>query len=300
VFRFLSFACLLVGLAAPPPAAGNAMTDIVGFPTLHVVSGKETFVELMAVYDVGYIELIAANPGVDPWLPPAGAVLDIPTAHLLPRAPRRGIVVNLAEMRLYRFPAKPGMPESFPIGIGQEGWSTPLGDTKVVKKLTDPVWYPPASIRAERPELPGAVPPGPDNPLGGHALYLDWDAYLIHGTNRPGGIGRRVSHGCIRLAPDNIARLFAMTPPGTPVTIVDEPVKVGWANGELWLEVHPSQRQADELETRGAFTPEGAPGAGTRILAAAADAKARLDWPAIARAIAQRRGVPVRITVPER
>lgn len=287
---------IVAAAAAAPHGDEVAPPTMIGMPTHHVVTGAETFVALMAQYDVGYTELLAANPGVDPWVPPAGTVLDIPTAHLLPRAPYRGIVINLADQRLYRFDEGMASPQSFPIGIGREGWKTPLGETKVAGKRENPVWYPPASIRIEQPSLPGAVPPGPDNPLGRHALDLAWDSYVIHGTNRPAGIGRRVSHGCIRLAPDNIARLFADVPVGTPVTIVDEPVKIGWAYGELWLEVHPNQTQADELETRGQFTPAPAPTAGTRILAAAGSSRNRLDWAVIQTAIAERRGVPVRIT----
>jgi L,D-transpeptidase ErfK/SrfK len=285
-------------LAMSPAQADNGVPDMIGVPTRHVVSGEETFVALMARYGVGYTELVAANRGADPWLPKPGSMLDIPTAHLLPQGPRQGIVVNLADQRLYWFADPPAAPQSFPIGIGREGWSTPLGETTVAGKRENPVWYPPASIRAEQPSLPGAVPPGPDNPLGAHALYLGWDAYVIHGTNRPGGIGRRVSHGCIRLAPDDIARLFAAVAPGTPVTIVDQPVKLGYRGDTLYLEVHPNQEQADELEQTGHFTPAPIAGVVAQINAVAGPERERIDWTAVERAIAERRGVPVRITTP--
>jgi L,D-transpeptidase ErfK/SrfK len=280
---------------APMPASSGGPSDLMGVPTRYRVGGQETFVALMARYDVGYTELAAANPGVDPWVPKAGTTLDIPTAHLMPRGPRRGIVINLADQRLYWFPKPPTPPQSFPIGIGREGWTTPLGPTYVAGKRRNPVWTPPASIRAERPSLPATVAPGPDNPLGAFALDLGWDSYVIHGTNRPGGIGRRVSHGCIRLANDDIARLFATVAVDTPVFIVDEPAKIGWHDGDLWLEVHPDQRQADELEEAGRFTPAPVPGLGTRILSAVGDRRFQIDWATVTRAVAERRGVPVRI-----
>ncbi len=297
-FLTLAFAATWLMASLTPVTAGGS-ADMLGAPTLHTVTGEETFVALMARYRVGYTELVAANPGIDPWIPEPGTTLDIPTAHLLPTGPRRGIVVNLADQRLYWFPEPPARPASFPIGIGGEGRATPVGETNVAGKREHPIWYPPQSMRDADPSVPGAVLSGPDNPLGDHALDLDWGSYVIHGTNRPAGVGRRVSHGCIRLAPDDIALLFAAVAPGVPVTIVDEPIKLGWSDGDLWLEVHPSQEQADELEERGAFTPAPASGAGKRILAAVATTdRSRLDWPAIQRAITERRGIPVRIMKP--
>ena len=180
----------------------------------------------------------------------------LPTAHLLPEAPREGIVINLPEMRLYYFAEAEQQPETYPIGIGREGWTTPTGTSRIVRKAEAPSWYPPDSIRAERPELPAVVEPGEDNPLGSHALYLDWPAYLIHGTNRPWGIGRRISSGCIRMYPEDIVSLFERVPVNTPVTVVDQPVKLGWIGGDLYLEAHPTQSQSDGLEIDGRFEPE--------------------------------------------
>jgi L,D-transpeptidase ErfK/SrfK len=150
-------------------------------------------------------------------------------------------------MRLYYFPPpEPGIPpavQTYPVSIGRMDWATPLGETKLVRKDRDPAWYPPESIREEHAAqgdpLPRVVPPGPDNPLGKYALRLEIPGYLIHGTNKAFGVGMRVSHGCIRMLPEDIAELFARIPVGTPVRIINQPVKAGWYGGDLYLEVHP-------------------------------------------------------------
>jgi L,D-transpeptidase ErfK/SrfK len=203
---------------------------------------------------VGYEALKRANPGVDPWLPGEGTRVLIPTQFVLPHAPQRGIVVNIAELRLYYFPddgasasgtTPAGMRRvvTYPISIGQLDWSTPLGTTKVTGKVLNPSWYPPQSIRDEHAErddvLPRVVPPGPDNPLGKHALRLALPSYLIHGTNMPSGIGMRVTHGCMRMFPWDIEALYKVVPIGTPVTIVNQPYKLGWTDQGLYLEAHP-------------------------------------------------------------
>ena len=282
-------------LAAAPQAAGAAGLegDLLGAPSRHVVVEGETLVDLARRYDLGFVELRAANREADDWAPAAGTRLVLPTAHLLPEAPRQGIVINLAELRLYYFdPAGPLV--TFPIGIGAEGWETPVGQTRVVGKREHPTWTPPASIRAERPDLPAQIPPGPDNPLGDYALDLGWRSYLLHGTNKPDGVGRRVSHGCIRLYPEDIAWLFPRVAVGTPVTVVDQPVKVGWSADALYLEVHPTQRQADAIEANEPVAPEPATDLDWRVQRAAGAAAGRLDWPLIRQIAAERRGVPVR------
>lgn len=221
--------------------------DIIGAPTHIKTEYEDTFVALARRYNVGFNELRLANPEVDPWLPGEGTAMVIPTQYVLPDAPRRGIVINLAEMRLYYYPPESsryaGKIFTYPLGIGREGWGTPLGHTTIVGKKAHPTWTPPESIRAEHAAngdpLPQVVPAGPDNPLGQHALYLGFPAYLLHGTNKPAGIGLRVSHGCLRLFPEDIAALFAMVDAGTPVTIVNEPYKFGWQNGKLYMEAHP-------------------------------------------------------------
>lgn len=286
-----SFLVLLVLLAAALPAAAG---DLVGAVRHHVVEAEDTLLDIALASNLGYVELVAANPGIDPWLPEPGSQVLLPTAHLLPEAPRRGIVVNLADMRLYWFREAGKPPQTFPIGIGRDDWETRLGATAVVRKRIDPTWVPTASIRAARPELPASIGPGPDNPLGRHALDLGWRHYVIHGTNQPYGVGRRVSSGCVRMYPDDIATLFAGAPVGTPVTVVDQPLKLGWDEGALYLEVHPTQRQADEIEDRGRFTVEPIVDIEGRVRRAAAD-KA-IDWDSVARAVSERRGIPVRIT----
>ncbi len=286
-------AFIVAGLAGQARAA--ARDDVIGRIGAHVVEEGETLLDIARRHDLGFVELRAANPGVDPWIPPAGLTLTLPRAHVLPQGARTGIVVNLSEQRLYYF-TESGAVRSYPLGIGKSGWQTPLGETQVVGKRENPSWIPPASIRAERPDLPAVVPPGPSNPLGRYALDLGWDGYVIHGTNQPHGIGRRVSHGCIRLYPEDIAELFHAVARGTPVTVIDRPVKLGRAGGELYLEVHPSQTQADQIEAEGRFTAEPTPDLGWRLVQAAGPDTARLDWPLIRRVARERRGVPARVT----
>lgn len=290
-------AAAFMALAAALPAVpSRAADDLVGRMGTYRTVYEDTLVALARRFGLGYVELVAANPGVDPWLPGAGTEIVLPTAHLLPDAPRRGVVINLTEMRLYHFDGSGRVQATYPIGIGRDNRMTPLGRTRIARKVADPTWYPPAWLRAERPGLPAAVPPGENNPLGRFALYLGWPRYLVHGTHRPYGVGRRVSAGCIRLYPEHIERLYAAVPVGTPVTVVDQPVKFGWIDGELYVEVHPSKAQADELEAEGRFTPELPPQLVRKATAAAGPQAERLDVPATLRAGRERRGYPVRIT----
>jgi L,D-transpeptidase ErfK/SrfK len=208
---------------------------------------EDTFVDIARTYNLGFDELVQANPGVDPWLPGEGTQIVLPTHFILPDAPRRGIVINTAAKRLFYFPApdEAGVQVvvTYPIGIGKEGAATPTGATTVTAKGRDPVWHVPASIRREYAAagnpLPAQVPPGPDNPLGKFVLILGMPSYLIHGTNKPAGVGMRVSHGCVRLFPENIEHLFDLAAIGTPVTIVDQPYVFGWEGDELFIEAHP-------------------------------------------------------------
>ena len=207
---------------------------------------EDTFVDIARIYNLGFDELVDANPEVDPWLPGAGTRVVLPTRFALPDAPREGIVINLASKRLFYYlePDEDGVRAvvTFPIGIGQSGSSTPVGSTTVISKGRDPVWYVPASIRqeyaAEGNPLPAKVMPGPDNPLGSHVLILGMPSYLIHGTNRPAGVGMRVSHGCVRLFPENIAYLYEIVPIGVTVTIVNQPWLFAWDQQHLYLEAH--------------------------------------------------------------
>ncbi len=292
----LVFCVVAVVWCAPAPV-GAAEPGIIGWLEHYEIQPGDTFAEIARRQDLGYIELLAANPGVDPWLPAAGQTIVLPTAHVLPEAPKTGIVVNLADMRLYHF--KEGQtPTSYPLGIGSALTETPAGSTSVTLKRERPTWIPPDSIRDENPDLPAAIGPGPHNPLGAYALNLDWTNYVIHGTNRPYGIGRRVSHGCIRLYPADIAALFTEVEVGTPVTIVDQPVKLGWFGGELYVEVHPTQREADMLERGEVLDQAPSPEVEALVLHHAGSAADRLDWHAVNRAAWERRGIPVQITGP--
>ncbi|MDH3694115.1 MAG: L,D-transpeptidase family protein [Gammaproteobacteria bacterium] len=240
------------------PSAGQ---NVIGETVYITAKREDTFIDIAQAYGLGYDELVLANPTVDPWLPTQGERILLPTRYVLPDAPREGIVINLPEMRLYYYPkASDGDSAkvvTYPISIGRGEWETPLGGTTVTTKTTNPAWYPPESIRAEHAAdgdpLPKVIPPGPDNPLGKFALRLGLPGYLIHGTNRPNGIGMRVTHGCVRLYPDDIAGLFDSVGVGTTVRIVRQPYKLGWHNDVLYLESHPpfsEQRQTrrDDLE----------------------------------------------------
>jgi L,D-transpeptidase ErfK/SrfK len=223
-----------------------AQGDVIGELQVTRAAREDTFVDLARRFNVGYEELVRANPGIDPWLPGAGREIVLPTRHILPDAPREGIVINLAAMRLFYFPKrKPGewlTVYTFPIGIGRVGWATPQGTTSVVRMAKDPSWRPGPGVRAEHKAngevLPAVVPPGPDNPLGHRALYLDWPTYLIHGTNKPAGVGLRSSHGCIRLFPEDIELLYDLVKRGTQVTVVNQPFVFGWHEGELLMQAH--------------------------------------------------------------
>ena len=267
---------------------------MLGKAETYSLGADDTLVDLARDRGLGYVELVAANPDVDPWIPPEDVEVVLPHGHILPAAPREGIVINLADQRLYYFPDA-DHPRSFAIGVGRQGYDTPLGETKVIGKRKDPTWTPPASARADDPSLPAVVPPGPENPLGNRALYLEWPAYLIHGTNEPYGIGRRVSRGCIRLYPEDIEQLFDVVESGTVVHVVDQPIKVGWSQGELYLEAHPSLNQASEIEEGAKISFEEAPGAEALILAAAGDATEQIDWETVEAVLQERRGVPVAI-----
>ena len=287
-----AFVAVSVGAA---PALAEA-PPIVGQVRTYKTKYEDTMLELARANKLGFVDIMAANPGVDPFIPGEGTPVVLPTQHLLPPGPREGIIVNLGEMRLYWFP-KPGMaPETFPIGVGREAFTTPLGQTTIVRKAAGPTWRPTAATRADKPSLPAVVPPGPDNPLGAHALYLGWPTYLMHGTNQPYGVGRRVSRGCIRMYPEDIEYLYSRVPVGTKVTVIDEPIKFGWVNGQLFMEANPSKAQADQIEEDGRFYYE-LPGNFTKlVLAAAGDSTDRLDWDTIRQAAKDRKGFPVQIT----
>ncbi len=245
---------VLLSLAAAPWARAtefpiNKDDSVVGEDQTVVTVYEDTLYDLANKYSLGSEEIIRVNPGVDPWIPGAGKTIIIPGRHILPPGPREGIVVNLPEHRLYYYP-KPKRDGTrtvitYPVSIGKMDWRSPIGLTHVIQKEKDPKWYPPESVRKEHlaagDPLPAVVPAGPDNPLGQYAMRLAAGngTYLIHGTNNPIAVGLAVTHGCIRMYPRDVAALYPLIPVGTPVRLINEPVKVAWVDGELLLEAHP-------------------------------------------------------------
>ena len=246
-------ASVLVGAAhaevyeLPPPGQ-----DVIGAVTTIVARHDDTLLDIARRHGLGYEDIVRANPDVDTWLPGEGTSVVLPTRFVLPPGPRSGVVLNLAEYRLYYYPTPENgeapVVMTYPISIGRMDWATPLGRTRIVSKVVNPSWYPPESIRAEHAAdgdpLPRIVPPGPKNPLGDRAMRLGIPGYLIHGTNRPAGVGMRVTHGCIRMFPEDIRFLFNEISVDTPVRIINEPVKVGWDGDRIVMEVHRTLESA--------------------------------------------------------
>jgi L,D-transpeptidase ErfK/SrfK len=244
----------MAGIATPAAWASVYELPADGSPVVGADSSvrsayEDTLTDIAHRYSLGYYEIIRANPHVDVWLPGADKEIMLPGRRILPPGPREGIVVNLPEHRLYYYPKPIGREKpvviTYPVSIGKMDWRTPLGATEVIAKIRNPAWYPPESIRKEHAEngdpLPKVVVAGPDNPLGNFALRLGagHGEYMIHGTNNPTAVGMSVTHGCIRMYPEDVAALFAIVPVGTKVRLVNEPVKVAWVAGELLLEAHP-------------------------------------------------------------
>lgn len=241
-FLALFFSLNISALTFDLPVDGDR---VVGENYLYWTEAGEDLFDVAHTRDLGYEEVTAANREVDPLVPGEDTRLSIPSRFILPDLPRKGVIINLAEPRLYFYPKGKNKVITYPLGIGRDGWKTPLGKTKITRKKEGPTWRPPASILKEHEEmgdpLPRVVPPGPDNPLGTHALYLDMPGYLIHGTNKDKGwgVGRRVSHGCIRLYPKDILALYPELPVNTQVQIILQPYKAAWRKGQLYLEVQP-------------------------------------------------------------
>lgn len=283
-------------VAATYPLPTNSDT-VLGDTQQVVAKHEDTFLDLGRRYGVGYEEMVAANPGVDPWLPGEGRQIVIPSRYILPDTPREGIVVSLAEHRLYYFPRwKAGETPvviTYPISVGKMDWKTPLGLTRITDKRSNPIWYPPESVRKEhaadgRP-LPKAVPPGPDNPLGQYAMRLGipGGAYLIHGTNNPAGVGMQVTHGCIRMYPEDIEQFFKIIAVNTPVRIVHQPYKMGWKGEDLYMEVHApliGQEEGGDVQSLTQIT---------RLLVSATQERAVvIDWAKAEQAFTRATGIP--------
>ena len=294
---------LLGFLAVLPAGAAEfalppADSDLIGETITSAAGTDDTLLDLARRHGLGYEEITNANPGIDPWLPGAGTPVVVPSQRLLPRAPRTGIVINLPEHRLYWYPpVTPGQPpvvHTFPVSIGKMDWNTPLGTTRIVSKAKDAPWIPPKSVREEHAKrgdpLPAVVPGGPDNPMGRYkmALGIPGGSYLIHGTNRPAGIGMQVTHGCMRLYPEDIEALYGMVPIGTPVTIVNQPYKWGWHQGELLIEVHPALQED-------AVTPPTLTDLTRLIVEATRTEPLAIDWIGAERIWREARGIPTAV-----
>lgn len=291
--------------------------DVVGSVSTVTARYEDTLVDIARRHGLGYYDVVRANPGVDVWVPGEGTEIVLPNRFVLPPGPRRGLVLNLAEYRMYYFPeprdGEPAYVYTFPMSIGRMDWETPIGRTKILAMAKNPTWYPPQSVRdehaADGDPLPRIVPPGPENPLGTRALRLGLPGYLIHGTNRPAGVGMRVSHGCVRMFPEDIEFLFEQIRVNTLVRIINEPVKIGWEGDALVAEIHPLLESAqplvgeslEQLERLDADTELPAPDPGAKdpltyvteqFIVATAERAGQLDWDHIEALVARSNGIP--------
>ena len=297
--------------ARPPPVANerfelDGAQDVVGVVQVVTATRDDTLTDIARRFNVGYEEIVRANPKVDPWLPGEGREIVVPSQFILPDAPRTGLVINIAAMRIFYYPpvrrGERPVVLTHPIGIGKVGWRTPEGVTKIVRRQQDPTWRVPVSVRKEHHEngedLDPVIGPGPDNPLGKYAFYLQWPSYLIHGTNKPAGVGLRSSHGCIRLYPEDIAQFFAMVPVGTQVRVVNQPFVFGWRDGQLYMQPF------DVLEDDTRDWAKASRRLLSKSLAATLQQQlqahgTQVDWTLVSALARAPRGVPVPITVPD-
>ena len=300
------FSALLFLLIVRVPSLGAtsyplppADVDLVGETQIIQARAEDTLLDIARRYDLGQDEILLANPKVDRWLPGEGTEVVLPSRFILPRAERKGLVLNVPEMRLYYF-YRSGLDKepkvaSYPVSIGRMDWNTPLGMARIAGKDRDPSWHPPKSLKLEAiakgDPLPDVVEPGPDNPLGRYAMRLSIPGYLIHSTNKPFGVGMRVTHGCVRMYPEDIEEIFPLVPVQTMVQIVNQPIKLGWQNKTLFLEVHPLMDE--ELQKNQDLQCI----AYKMILDAIENKDAILDIKGIKKALADKSGIPVPITI---
>ena len=277
---------------APQSFVYSEHQDVVGELAVIKVRRGDTAPDIARHYGLGFDEIEAANPGIDMWLPQPGSRIVLPLRFNLPDAPRRGLVLNLASMRLFQFSddSDSGIVYTYPIGIGRQGWSTPTGRMRIIEKKENPTWRVPASIRKEHARngdpLPATVPPGPENPLGSHALRLSRPAYLLHGTNKPFGVGMRSSHGCVRLYPEHITELYSRVAIGTSVNIVDQPFLSGWRDNMLYVEAHPPLQAGDAALQRHVSRLV------NRLKKTAKKHAIQIDWDRVKLIVSQQRGIP--------
>jgi L,D-transpeptidase ErfK/SrfK len=272
-----------------PVARGN---DVVGRLAYIRLEKGDTLPDIARHFGLGINELSSANPGVDLWVPKAGERIMLPLSFILPDAPRKDIVINLAAMRLFQFKGGSESPAvvTYPAGIGAEDRPSPTGQMYVERKAFRPTWHVPASIaeahRKKGDPLPSKVPPGPDNPLGECALYLSKSSYLIHGTNKPASIGLRATNGCIRLYPEDVKKLYDNTPVKTPVNIVEQPYLLGRSNGVVYLEVHAPIENLDSAEFDRIYA---------KLRTIERESGGKIDWSRVKKVLAEARGIPVPI-----
>jgi len=291
--------------------------DVIGSVSTVTARYEDTLVDIARRHGLGYNDVVRANPDVDVWVPGEGTEIVLPNRFVLPPGPRKGLVLNLAEYRMYYYPeAKEGESAyvyTYPMSIGRMDWETPLGKTSIVAMAKNPAWYPPQSVRdehaADGDPLPRIVPPGPENPLGTRALRLGLPGYLIHGTNRPAGVGMRVSHGCVRMFPEDVEFLFDRIKVKTPVRIINVPIKMGWDGEVLVAEVHPLlespqpllDESLEQIEELDADVELPAPDPESKdpltyvteqFIAATAERAGQLDWDLIEELIGRSDGIP--------
>jgi len=273
--------------------------DLVGTNGSTYVSREETLIDVARRYQLGYNMIRSANPDIDAWLPDDGSEVLLPFHVILPSVSRQGIVINTAEMRLYFYhidEQKNKTVTVYPISVGRRDWATPLTETRVTMRVERPFWYPPESIREEHAArgdlLPTIIPAGPDNPLGDYLLALDIPSYFIHGTNKLFGIGMQVTHGCIRMYPDHIEELYNLVPINTPVSIVNQPYKVGWKNGRIYLEVH------QPLELDGVVPEDNRSGIVSQLVSIQQERpEVLINWGRVDDAIGAVTGIPVLVGI---
>ncbi len=269
-------------------------SDVIGrFAVIRLREG-DTLPDIARHFSLGLGEISAANPGIDVWVPRAGERIMLPLRFILPDAPRKGIVINVASLRLFQYgnstDSGPSVVKTYPVGVGTTERPTPLGQMYVERKVTRPTWYVPATIaedhRKKGDPLPAQVPPGPENPLGEYALYLSRSSYLIHGTNKPASIGMNATNGCLRLYPEDIRKLYESTPVNTSVSIVNQPYLVGQRNGIVYLEVHAPLEGSNPGELKKMYA---------KLQTIEKHTGRTLDWDQVEKVLDEARGVPVPI-----
>jgi L,D-transpeptidase ErfK/SrfK len=266
--------------------------DVIGRLAVIRLEKGDTLPDIARHFSLGINAISAANPGVDVWVPKAGERILLPLSFILPDVHRKGIVINLAIMRLFQFKgdSKSLVVSTYPVGIGTEERPTPIGQMHVERKVIRPTWHVPASIaedhRKKGDPLPAEVPPGPKNPLGEYALYLSEPSYLIHGTNKPASIGLRATNGCIRLYPEDVKKLYDNSPVETPVCIVNQPYLIGQCNGVVYMEVHAPSEDLDAVEFDKIYK---------KLRNIEKESGRTLDWSKVKKVLAEARGIPVPI-----